>query len=313
MKKIICLLITLSVNIAISQVKVGDNINTIDAASILELESAEKVFVITRMNAVEMNLIIPLNGAMVYNTDAKCIFVFEGTVWKSLCNSEILVTTSSSAPISPATGDIWINDIDNTVSIWDGANWISITRNHRRGNGVPDTTIITDAVAGDIYVDSSNGEIYAFDGTSWINQTSNATNVINATNGISATFNNTIELGGALIKATEIGTNNSNTIAITGLEEVVDNTNAIVTIEETTGILRKSPASSLVQQEEVVIIANEAQTQFTPPLSVTSSKKLSVYRNGVRLGFTIINDSTIELEANVVCYQNDEIRIVQFY
>lgn len=308
MKKIIwSLLLILWANIALSQVKVGDNINTIDAASILELESSEKVFVITRVSAAEMNLISPLNGAMVYNTDAKCIFVFEGTVWKSLCNSEISIITSINAPISPVVGDIWINDTDNTVSIWDGANWIPINRNYRRGNGAPDTATITDAVAGDIYVDSSNGQIYAFDGTNWIDQT------INATNGISVAPNNTLELGGALTKATEINTNNSNTLAINGLEEVISNTNAIVTVEETTGILRKTPISSFLLQEEIVILASDAQTQFTPPLLVTNSKKIKVYRNGVRLGFTVINDSTIQLETPVVCYQNDEIRIVQFY
>lgn len=307
MKKIIWLLLLLWVNIALSQVKVGDNINTIDAASILELESSEKVFVITRMNATEMNLISPLNGAMVYNTDAKCIFVFEGAVWKSLCNSEISVTTSLNAPPNPTIGDIWINDTDNTVSIWNGANWTPITRSHRRGNGPPNATTITDAVAGDIYVDSSNGQIHAFDGTNWINQTSNATS------GLSLAPNNTIEFGGALTKATEISTDNSNTLAIIGLEEVINNTNAVVTIDETTGVLRKTPISSFLQQEEIVILASDAQTQFTPPLSVTNSKKLNVYRNGVKLGFTVINVSTIQLETPVACYQNDEIRIVQFY
>jgi len=254
-----------------------------------------------------MNAIVPLNGAMIYNTDAKCIFVFEGVAWKSLCNSEILITTSLDAPINSNVGDIWINESTYIVSIWNGTSFIPIAKNHRRGNGPPDVSIITDAIAGDIYVDSSTGEIYAFDGAGWINQFNNASN------GISETSNNTFELGGSLTRATDIGTDASNTLAISGLEESDANTNAIVTVEETTGVLRKTPISSFLQQEEIVILASEAQTQFTPPLSVTSSKKLNVYRNGVRLGFTVIDDSTIELEADVFCYQNDEIRIVQFY
>lgn len=308
MKKIICLLLLLLwANITQSQVKVGDNINTIDAASILELESSEKAFVITRVNMAEMNLISPLNGAMVYNTDAECIYVFDGTIWKSLCNSEIVITTSATPPTMPNVGDIWINDADGKVYIWDGTTWTSITRNPSSDNGPP--TIVTNPspIIGDIYVDENNGNIHTYDGSNWINQT------VTATNGISEPTDNVFELGGALTKATEITTDNTNTLAINGLEEEVDLTNKIVTIEETTGIIRKTPVSAFLEQEEVVIIANDAQTQFTPPLAVTSPKKLNVYRNGVRLGFTVINSSTIELESPVFCYQNDEIRIVQFY
>jgi len=85
MKKIIYALVFLWVNIVVSQVKVGDNINTIDAASILELESVSKVFVVSRVTTLQMNAIIPLNGALVYNTDDDCIFQFNNGSWSSLC------------------------------------------------------------------------------------------------------------------------------------------------------------------------------------------------------------------------------------
>ena len=308
MKKIIwSLLLILCTYLVQAQVKVGDNINTIDAASILELESADKVFVITRVTGAEMSLISPLNGAMVYNTDAKCIFVYEGTIWKSLCNSEIMVITSSTPPLVAGVGDIWVNDTNGEVFVWDGSIWVPISRNPSSGNGAPNNTTNPNPVIGDIYVNQANGDIYTYDGTSWINQS------ITTTNGISETLNNTIELGGTLTKATEINTDTSNTLAITGLEEVTNTTNAIVTVEPSTGILKKTPVSAFLQQEEIVILASDAQTQFTPPLPVTTSKKLNVYRNGVRLGFTIIDSNTIQLEVPVVCYQNDEIRIVQFY
>ena len=290
-----------------AQVKVGDNINTIDAASILELESSEKVFVVTRMTTIQINTITPLNGALVYDIDQKCLFVFEGTLWKNLCDSEITVTTATTAPANSTSGDIWFNDTNSTVNIWNGSDWVSIPKTTWSGNGTPNAITAPNPVSGNIYVDFSTGDLYTYDGNNWIDQT------IKATNGINKTSDKTLELGGALTKATEIATNNTNTLAVTGLETATNNTNAIVTVEESTGILRKTPFSSFLQQEEIVIIANDAQTQFTPPLLVTSSKKINVYRNGVKLGFTVINDSTIELETNVVCYQNDEIRIVQFY
>lgn len=290
-----------------AQVKVGDNINTIDAASILELESSTKAFVVTRMTTSQMNAISPLNGAMVYNTDEKCLFVHDGILWKTLCNSEIMVYSAPTAPTMASVGDIWFNDSNNTASIWDGSTWIPIPKSTWSGNGTPDTFGPTNPVSGDIFVDLTNGNLHTYDGSTWIDQT------IKIANGLSQLPDKTIELGGALTKATEVTTNNTNTLAISGLEDEVDNSNSIVTVDETTGILRKTSISTLVQQEEIVIIANDNQNQFTPPLSIANSKKLNVYRNGVRLGFTVIDDSTIELETPVVCYQNDEIRIVQFY
>jgi len=301
------LFLTVTSTYVSGQVKVGDNINSIDAGSILELESRDKALVITRLTDIEMNALVPLNGALVFNTDLKCIFVFEGSIWKSLCNSEISVTTALIAPSAPEVGDIWLNETDNKTNVWDGTAWLPITKNPRTGTGAPTIATIPDALAGDIYIDSPSGNIYTYNGTTWIDQT------ITVTNGISETQNNVFELGGALTKPTEINTDNTNTLAINGLEEVPNNTNLIVTVDPNTGVLQKTSASAFLEQEEILIIANEAQTQFTPPLAITSSKKLNVYRNGVKLGFTIIDNSTIQLEVPVFCYQNDEIRIVQFY
>ncbi len=86
MRKIITLLIFLTGFFAFSQVKVGNNPNTIDINSILELESSDKVFVITRINSTQMNAIAPLEGSLVYNTDLKCIFQYNGSIWESLCS-----------------------------------------------------------------------------------------------------------------------------------------------------------------------------------------------------------------------------------
>lgn len=307
MKKIIWLFLFILITYSVqSQVKVGDNINTIDSASILELESSDKAFVITRVTATEMNLISPLHGAMVYNIDDQCIYVFQGSIWKSLCNSQITVISTPTPPTLANEGDVWVNDTNGQVHIWDGTTWIPVTRNPSSDVGPPTNATNPNPIIGDIYVDQTTGDLYTYNGSTWINQT------VNATNGITETTNNTFELGGTLITPTSINTDNINTLALSGLQVEMNNTD-IVTVEPSTGILRKTPVSAFLQQEEIVIVANDAQTQFTPPLPVTSSKKLNVYRNGVKLGFTIIDSSTIELETPVICYQNDEIRIVQFY
>ncbi|MEW7278052.1 hypothetical protein ABW636_05610, partial [Aquimarina sp. 2201CG1-2-11] len=78
--------------ISFSQVKAGDNPFVLDKASLLELESKDKVFVVTRISTIEMNEITPLNGALVYNTDTNCLFQFRLNTWASLCNPDETIT-----------------------------------------------------------------------------------------------------------------------------------------------------------------------------------------------------------------------------
>lgn len=293
-----------------SQVKIGNNPSAIHPYSILELESTDKVLVISRMTTTQMNAISPLNGALVYNTDENCVFMYTGSSWNNLCNSNVKVTTSLNAPINNNVGDFWINDsLNNLTSIWDGSNWVSIDNNPRKGNGTPNNTNAPNPIAGDIYVDTNTGAIYAYNGTSWVNSNAGIT----ANNGLLISSTNTIQLGGVLIKPTTITTDITNTLAIAGLQTGNTNTDDIVTIDKTSGELKKITASNLFREEVTEITANDNQLQFTPLITITDSKKVNVYRNGVRVDFTVINSNTIQLEANAKCYQGDQIRIIQFY
>jgi len=85
MQKLLWVLLLLGVNSLWAQVKVGDNIDTIDSSSIMELESSTKVFVVTRLSDTQMNAITPLNGALIYNTDDNCLFQYRDDMWHSLC------------------------------------------------------------------------------------------------------------------------------------------------------------------------------------------------------------------------------------
>lgn len=69
----------------LGQIKIGDNPQTIHPNSILELESTDRAFVLTRVTTAQMNDILPSRGAMVYNIDQKCVFQFDGVLWRSLC------------------------------------------------------------------------------------------------------------------------------------------------------------------------------------------------------------------------------------
>lgn len=67
-----------------AQVKIGDNPQNIDASSVLELESTDKVLVITRVTTVQMNSISPLQGALVYNIDLQGVHYYDGTQWVNI-------------------------------------------------------------------------------------------------------------------------------------------------------------------------------------------------------------------------------------
>lgn len=300
-----------------AQVKIGDNPSVIHANSILELESIDKALVISRMSDIQMNAIVPLRGALVFNTDQNCVFLYDGTSWKSLCTTTgggsatgtgIDVTTSSIAPTINNIGDFWINNTkNNATSIWDGTSWISIDNNPRKGNGIPNSTTAPSPISGDVYVDTSTGNIYAYNGTGWVSANTSANN------GLLIDATNTIQLGGILIKPTVIETNITNTLSITGLQNGDVTQDDIVTVNKITGQLRKVTYSSIFREEIAEITAIDSQTLFTPPLTITDAKKVNVYRNGVRVDFTVVNPTTIAIEPEATCYLGDQIRIVQFY
>lgn len=311
MKTKLFLLFFFAINSVIfSQIKVGNNPSIINPNSILELESTNKALVITRMSEAQMNAMTPLKGALVFNTNANCVFLFDGLLWQNLCNSNIKVTTNEIAPTDNNVGDFWINDSENNLtSIWDGSNWVSIDNNPRRGNGPPNASTAINPLAGDVYVDNTTGYIYAFDGANWVNS-----NIIpTANNGLLIDSDNTIQLGGILIKPTTIETSTTNTLAITGLEEGDLTTDDVITVNRASGTLKKVSSSRLFNEEVAEITAFDGQVQFSPPLTIEDPKKINVYRNGVRIDFTIVNTNTIQLEPEATCYLGDQIRIVQFY
>ena len=81
------LLLFLKSHCVSAQVKIGDNPDSIDSASLLELESRTMAFVLNRVTGLEMLEIIPLQGAIIFNTDENCIYYYNGEEWINLCNS----------------------------------------------------------------------------------------------------------------------------------------------------------------------------------------------------------------------------------
>jgi hypothetical protein len=291
--------------ISLAQVKVGNNPDAIDATSLLELESASKVLVITRVTEAEMDALNPLPGAIVYNKDSECVFSYNGNSWKNLCDAAN-VTQSANQPQNNTTGDFWFNTSDNSVSVWNGSAWLPIQINPRRGEGVPNASI-NNPIAGDIYVNTLNGNLFTYNGTAWVA----ANTALTANNGVTL-VNDTLILGGNLTAPTVITTNAANTLALQGLTTTTLNASKrLVVADANTGVLQKIESTNIVRQNQIVITATDGQLQFITPNTITSLDKIDVYRNGARIAFTQIDASTIEVEPEAICFQGDEIRIVQ--
>jgi hypothetical protein len=72
-------------------------------------------------------------------------------------------------------------------------------------------------------------------------------------------------------------------------------------------------AATALKENIINYIAIDGQVQFKTLVPIVSGKTVGLYRNGVRLNIEIVDANTIQLEAGVICYAGDEIKVVQFY
>ena len=119
-----------------------------------------------------------------------------------------------------------------------------------------------------------------------------------------------IKLGGTLNQPTEISSSSSNTLALSGLGTSASSLDEILVIDPISNIIKTRPTSSNTLQNQSTVLATNGQLQFTTPLPTSDFNKIDVYRNGVRVNFTIVGVNTIELEPEATCFLNDEVRIV---
>ncbi|QWX84293.1 hypothetical protein H0I23_01170 [Cellulophaga sp. HaHaR_3_176] len=109
---IVTLILSITSTLAVTaQVKIGTNPQTIDASSVLELESTTGAFVIPRMTTLQMEAISPIEGAMIYNTEEECLHYFDSNgVWINICEAFGSKLTFTSDAVSNPNNS-------NTISI----------------------------------------------------------------------------------------------------------------------------------------------------------------------------------------------------
>ncbi len=118
MKKLVLPLLFLYFGLSYAQVKIGDDINTIDAASVLELQSSTKTLVLTRVTNAEMLAIRPLHGALIYNTDTQCVHYFDGTNWFNLCEAAMDNFSGSFLDLTNIPADLDTDSTDDFDGEW---------------------------------------------------------------------------------------------------------------------------------------------------------------------------------------------------
>ncbi|WP_425628750.1 beta strand repeat-containing protein [Cellulophaga lytica] len=231
------------------QVKIGNDINTIHSSSILELESTDKVLILTRVTNAQMAAITPLTGAMVYNTDENCMFQYNGILWQSLCDTSSFNETNTVIFDNNDGTFSYTNENNVTVTITksqltdngDG------TFSYANGNGTPVNFTGTDSQA--ISTDGTSGNLTLENGGSVVlnvdDADADASNEINT----GFTLNGTAleitdadgtlsqDLDGTFVTETELTANNTATTnAINAVQADVDAnetaaTNAIAAVQ----------------------------------------------------------------------------------
>ncbi|ALM06458.1 hypothetical protein SB49_00505 [Sediminicola sp. YIK13] len=139
-----------------AQIKIGTNPQNINAASVLELESTSRALVLTRVNNTQMDAINPLQGALVYNTETKCVHYYDGSQWLNICDA-----LTNSANIS------MVDNGDGSYTFTDavGVETIITTTTNSRFEVANDSLVLTDSNnnALSVALDSLNRHTYSTD------------------------------------------------------------------------------------------------------------------------------------------------------
>lgn len=88
-------------------------------------------------------------------------------------------------------------------------------------------------------------------------------------------------------------------------------TDSILVVNPADGRVKAVSAAGFVSgaRKKLDIVATAGQTSFTTPATITDANKISLYRNGVLISFTV--NSPTSIEAEIACAAGDEIRIIQ--
>ncbi|WP_405251727.1 beta strand repeat-containing protein [Dokdonia sp. Asnod3-C12] len=229
MKKLLILSCFLLLSIsAFGQVKIGDNPNTINGSSLLELESTNKVLVATRVSTSQMNAITPLSGGLVFNTDENCFFQYTGSNWQSLCQiaSMIVDNNDGTYTYTDANGNSQIINTQASSNPYDNSNSGLV------GTNVQDAIDEVNTAIGNVTIVDNGDGTYNFTDPSGTTTTIADTSISTLVDNGDGTYTYTDETGATqIIDTTASGNifeNNGTGLSSDTVQEAIEEINAAV-------------------------------------------------------------------------------------
>ena len=294
---------------AFAQIKIGDNQGNLDQNAVLEIETTNKGFLLPRITtAARLGMTAPVSpGMTVYDTDAKCTYIYRaGTGWYSLCSADSL---SSSNGISLVGRDIQLGgkltkkDTLTTV----GTNTLTIA-----GDGTNNPLTVTNLQGGD-----QNDSIVTITAATGVVRKRTVADVLKATNADTLVWKidgNTVDrlrtIGTKNAFDFPIITNNVERLRITstglvGIGTFTPNPNTTVTIAPITGTTDPLTLKglNLATQTDSLLTADVNGVIHQIPVStvvangVLVENGISKTGNKIRLGGALNQPTTVTTDA----------------
>lgn len=216
------------------------------------------------VNTLETFRVPVMNGDEVYvrSSTANASFSLNG-IYESNGTSHITVGTS--APSSPAIGDVFVNTTTNGVLYWTGSSWV---------NGTVDTSLYpfsvyqstppSSPVTGQFWVDSDNQSTYIWSGSAWLALSNPDTVTLNATQTITnKTLTSPVINGGSTSGSI------TNTATVSGGTYSSPVINAPLVASNVKNVSATTYSFILADQSSIITSSAAGATTFTIPLNTS--------------------------------------------
>ena len=243
----------------------------------------------------------PQAGDLYVDTETGDIYTYSGDQW-----------TNKSKVVSTDENNVIVEGSD-ALAFLDAAALESAT-GKTSGEGPPTAMNPEDPQAGDLYVDETSGDIYTYNGNEWVKSGSGGGSTTTPGTGNPNDEGNgpsDPQAGDLYVDETSGDIYTYSGDQWTNKSEVVseEDDNAIQEDDNGLAFLNKSELET--QKKQSLIDAVSGQTEFSTPLDITDIEKIDVYRNGIRIAFMMMNETTIKLGDDISCLPGDKVLIVQ--